>query len=318
MVSANKTPNMSAKKEKSRHEVKIATNASFFYIFLWMLAAIGAITYIALLANHTLPDYLKASQLKVANLPGLAALEADKTSSRKKFTELQTTLSVTKDNIRQMNVKYYALENRINNISNRLSLMQSNIKPQNTPLTSGLDDPELNTGAINTIDSSNKIPDAKKLEIPLRKDAISKSLEQHKKEQTAKKASDKTSLAEQKLAANRLELTKKPVVKDILNNKDQPKKNANPTIMRTMFAVSLGHYPDLKNLKNAWKQLNKKHSTALGTLKPRYITLVIDNKPVYQLVSGPLDQAIDAAKICNYLQQMKTYCRQTVFHGSDL
>jgi hypothetical protein len=209
-------------------------------------------------------------------------------------------------------VKYYALENRINNISNRLSLIQSNIKPQNAPFTSGLDDPELNTGAINTIDSSNKKRDAKKLEIPLRKDAISHSLEQHKKDQAAKKASDNSRMAEQKLAANRLELTKHPI------EKEQPKKNANPTIMRTMFAVSLGHYPDLKNLKNAWKQLNKKHSTALGTLKPRYITLVIDNKPVYQLVSGPLDQAKDAAKICNYLQQMKTYCRQTVFHGSDL
>lgn len=312
MVSANKTPNMSAKKEKSRHEVKVATNASFFYIFLWMLAAIGAITYIALLANHSLPDYLKASQLKKENMPGLAALEADKTSSRKQFAKLQTTLSETKDNIRQMNVKYYALENRINNISNRLSLIQSNIKPQNAPFTSGLDDPELNTGAINTIDSSNKKRDAKKLEIPLRKDAISHSLEQHKKDQAAKKASDNSRMAEQKLAANRLELTKNPI------QKEQPKKNANPTIMRTMFAVSLGHYPDLKNLKNAWKQLNKKHSTALGTLKPRYITLVIDNKPVYQLVSGPLDQAKDAAKICNYLQQMKTYCRQTVFHGSDL
>ena len=296
MVRKPSNDKMAASKKQSKHEVKVATNASFFYMFLWMLAAIGAITYIALLANHSLPDYLKAANLQASQ--DKAALSAGKSQFNNDIlTQLTSGLTDTNQNLRQLNVKYYALENRLNNINNRITLIQ-NANDENTKRISSLDDPELKTGAITPQVIDKKQAPVEKIELP-------KSKSVHEKKEAETK--DLKKLAASKV----IELPEK-------QKADQKEKPANPTIMRTMFAVSLGHYPDLKNLKSSWKVLKKKHGAALGDLKPRYITLVIDNKPVYQLVSGPLNNALDAAKICNYLQQLKTYCRQTVFHGSDI
>lgn len=311
MVRKAKEKNKMAAEKKSRNEVKVATNASFFYMFLWMLAAIGAITYIALLANHSLPDYLKAADRSWGE-DLKTDLSAGANSNTDALAKLASSVTDTNHNLRQLNVKYYALENRLNNINNRITLIQEAGKGENVEANqriSRLDDPELNTGTIKKIDqppeTEARVKEAKtKIALPITK-SQSKTLPEAELEGGPKQIA----------ATKIIEHGNKALDKQNQALKKQP---ATPTIMRTMFAVSLGHYPDLNNLKTAWKVLKKKHGAALGDLKPRYITLVVDNKPVYQLVSGPLTNALDAAKICNYLQQLKTYCRQTVFHGSDI
>ncbi len=98
----------------------------------------------------------------------------------------------------------------------------------------------------------------------------------------------------------------------------QHQKSKKPQLIRTQFAVSLGNFQDLQQLRKAWQVRADQFGSALGHLKPRFITLVVDNKPRYELITGPLDNALDAAKICYHLQQNKAYCKQSIYQGSEI
>lgn len=288
-----------------------STNASFFYMFLWTLAAIGAITYIALLANHSLPDYLAAVKESEANSLLIASqVEEEEARRDQRVSALNSALSETNSSIKQLNIRYYALESRLNRLDKTVKAAQPQLIPAPEKETGNLDEADLETGALKKEAKKrpleNVLPILKQ-QADLKQQAKLKQQTRETEKQTA------TPPVAKKLAMN----NKLPAPPAKQLNKTPP-ANERPTIMRTMFAVSLGQYPDLGKLKSAWQSLSKKHKTALGKLRARYITLVIDNKPVFQLVSGPLSNALDAAKICVYLQDRKTYCRQTIFHGSDI
>lgn len=290
-----------------------SSNASFFYMFLWTLAAIGAITYIALLANHSLPDYLAAAKKTEANSLLIASqVEEEETRREQRVSALNSALSETNNSLKQLNVRYYALESRLNRLDKTVKAGQPSLVP--APPTPGerkdisaLDDAALETGALREAGKEGV------REGPNKKIAIAEDLPVLKQQAAPRLKEPAAPLAGKQLAVN----SKLPEPAAKQKSGIEPAIEA-PTIMRTMFAVSLGNYDDLTKLKTAWQQLAKKHKSALGNLRPRYVTYVIDNKPVYQLVSGPLPNALDAAKICVYLQDRKTYCRQTIFHGSDI
>lgn len=279
---------------------------------LWVLAAIGAITYITMLATGSLPQQLH-NTMKPAEQPLLArdiAGTALKTrESETLLREIKSTLNRTNNSLKQLNVKYFALENRITTVERQNIQEQQTRQKQDddNPLTGALSaadrkiTPPNSTGAI-----TRKTPPALQ-ETPKADDNPAEIPAPIAKPKPLEKSIEK------KVAAAIIE---KPIIKNPVAAK--PEKQQGPVIMRTMFAVSLGNFPDLTQLKKAWASLSKKHQNALGTLKPRYLTLVVENQPQYQLITGPLANALEAAKICYYLQQMKTYCRQTVFHGTDI
>lgn len=282
--------------------------SSILYMTLWIFCAMGAIGYIAFLIENSAPNL---------NL-STAALQEDIKPERTEtlLSEIRDGIGQTNHSLRQLNVKYYGLDKEINSLKeNVATLSESNtILNSRVKLIEQTIDPDKNwvTGSVNETEPKSSRPKVSNtLETVQNALAQNDNLNlQKKKSATAKETNAKKSNTAdmEKLALNQI----------ILNNMPIKKPDEAPSITRTQFAVSLGNYPDINRLKKAWSILNKKYSNVLGDLQPRYITLVIENNAQYQLVSGPLSNALDAAKICFHLQQSKTYCKQTVYLGSKI
>lgn len=287
---------------------------------LWVLSAMGAIGYIAYLMEHTSPELKKRTTTIISAQPDSKDLA---------LTKIREQLDNTSKSIKEMNVKYYGLDNQIAELNSNVKALKAN----NNRLHSRVHTIET---AINpTVTGSLK-------QTPPAKTKIT-----GKTEPGAKSTLSKTSLDLQKVQQNNSKLISKksvessnvgpptritPEIKNSEADEEQtgkaqelalnimpiPIRKQKPEITRTKFAIALGNYPDLDRLKKAWKLLVKKYDSTLSPLQPRYITMVVDNQAQYKLVSGPLNNALDAAKICFHLQQSKTYCKQTVYLGSDI
>ncbi len=256
------------------------------------MGAIGALAYMAFLMENTdlnLKPFATTIDAKVA---------AKQTSKKteKLLTDIRDGIGQTNHSLKQLNLKYYGLDNQVANLRKDVEVLaQNNSKlTQKVRRIEAVALPKTSQKQLDKIDITGSL-------IPLNK---TKSIAQKK---TAVKAKEK------------LETKKSNITKPIL--KLTPKKLGKvekQQITQTQFAVSLGNFQNIKQLKRAWAKLNKKYKSALSPLKPRYITIVVNNQPKYKLVSGPLKNALDAAKICFHLQQAKTYCKQTIYQGSDI
>ena len=91
-----------------------------------------------------------------------------------------------------------------------------------------------------------------------------------------------------------------------------------PVLIQTNFAVALGDYSSLKQLKQAWKKISTKHKTDLAALSPRFVPVLHKNKVRYELISGPLKNALDAVQLRYRLLQAKTACKQAIFQGKNI
>lgn len=279
----------------SRQQKNKATGSSFssfIYMSLWFMGAIGALAYMAFLMENTdlnLKPFATTIDAKVA-----AKQNSQKTE--KLLTDIRDGIGQTNHSLKQLNLKYYGLDNQVANLRKDVEVLaQNNSKlTQKVRRIEAVALPKTSQKQLDKIDITGSL-------IPLNK---TKSIAQKK---TAVKAKEK------------LETKKSNITKPIL--KLTPKKLGKvekQQITQTQFAVSLGNFQNIKQLKRAWAKLNKKYKSALSPLKPRYITIVVNNQPKYKLVSGPLKNALDAAKICFHLQQAKTYCKQTIYQGSDI
>ncbi len=271
--------------------------SSFIYMSLWFMGAIGALAYMAFLMENTdlnLKPFASTIDAKVA-----ANQKSQKTE--KLLTDIRDGIGQTNHSLKQLNLKYYGLDNQVANLRKDVEVLAQN----NSKLTQKVRRietvalPKTSQKQLNKVDVTNT--DITGSLIPLNK---TKSIA--KKKTTVK--------AKKKLATKKSNITK-PILK--LNPKKSG-KGEKQQITQTQFAVSLGNFQNIKQLKRAWAKLNKKYNSALSSLKPRYITIVVNNQPKYKLVSGPLKNALDAAKICFHLQQAKTYCKQTIYQGSDI
>jgi hypothetical protein len=259
---------------------------------LWFMGAIGALAYMAFLMENTdlnLKPFASTIDAKLA-----ANQKSHKTE--KLLTDIRDGIGQTNHSLKQLNLKYYGLDNQVANLRKDVEVLAQN----NSKLTQKVRRIETVTLPKTSQKQLDKIDITGSL-IPLNK---TKSIANKKTAAKAKK----------KLDTKKSNITK-PILK--LNPKTLGKAEKQQ-ITQTQFAVSLGNFQNIKQLKRAWAKLNKKYNSALSSLKPRYITIVVNNQPKYKLVSGPLKNALDAAKICFHLQQAKTYCKQTIYQGSDI
>lgn len=262
---------------------------SFIYMSLWFMGAIGAIAYMAFLMENT------DLNLK----PFATTVEANQTSKKteKLLTDIRDGIGQTNHSLKQLNVKYYGLDNQVADLRKDVEVLAKN----NSNLSKKVRRIETATLPRTSQKPLDKIDITGSL-VPLSK---TKSIVQKK---TAAKTQNKKS-----------ESKKSKISKPIMKPKTKKLgKAGQQQITQTQFAVSLGNFQNIKQLKRAWAKLNKKYKSALSPLKPRYITIVVNNQPKYKLVSGPLKNALDAAKICFHLQQAKTYCKQTIYQGSAI
>lgn len=264
--------------------------SSFIYMSLWFIGAIGALAYMAFLMDST-----------DLNLRPLAKTVADnKTPAKteKLLTDIRDGIGQTNHALKQLNVKYYGLDDQVANLRKNIDVLNkkqstlskrvSQVEQLTSPKTSQKQQSEksIASNQLEKIDVTGSV-------IPLSKTKI---IAKGQKKKTASIV--------------------RPVIKQKLEKSD--KLNKSTQITQTQFAISLGNFQNIKQLKRAWARLNKKYKSALTQLKPRYVTIVVNNQAQYKLVSGPLKNALDAAKICFHLQQAKTYCKQTIYQGSDI
>ncbi len=284
-----------------------SSGSSFLYITLWIVAALGAMGYIANLMINTMP-----SQTAVQTAMSTPAQQPkEKMVIENHLKGIQSTIALSNKQLKELNNKYYALENKIDKVNGKVAQFNKD----HTALAKRIKKIEENLGSVTgTL--------AKPL-INVKTALNTKS--QDKQGNNLQGAGLDTQKIEKQINQTTPpveERAKKQIPIPILLQAQPPLKSEmipfKPEVTRTMFAVSLGNYPDLKKLKNAWVRLTTKYSSSLAALNPRYVTLVVDNKPQYKLVTGPLPNALDAAKICYHLQQLKTYCKQTVYQGSDI
>lgn len=276
----------------SKHQKTMQTGSSFssfIYMSLWFLSAIGALAYMAFLMDNTDLD------LK----PFATTVDANQTTQKteKLLADIKDGIGQTNHTLKQLNVKYYGLDNQVAELRKEVdSLSRNNSKlSQKVRQIETATLPKTSQKQLDKIEITGSV-------IPLSK---TKSVAKKETHRTAKK--------------NKLDNKKSNIIKPVmkLKPKSLDKKRAGQ-ITQTQFAISLGNFQNIKQLKKAWAKLNKKYKSALSPLKPRYVTIVVNNQAKYKLVSGPLKNALDAAKICFHLQQAKTYCKQTIYQGSDI
>lgn len=285
---------------------------------LWVLSAMGAIGYMAYLMEHTTPELKKRTTAIISPQPDSKDLA---------LTKIREQLDKTSKSIKEMSVKYYGLDNQIaelnsnvkalkannNRLHSRVHTIESSINPTVTGSIKQI--PPEKTTAKSTVAKSTISKTKLEIQKVLQKDQKLISKKSVESENVGPPTRITPELKNSEPEKQEAEKSEQQLA---LNIMPMPIRKQKPEITRTQFAIALGNYPDLDRLKKAWQLLVKKYDSTLSPLQPRYITMVVDNQAQYKLVSGPLNNALDAAKICFHLQQSKTYCKQTVYLGSDI
>lgn len=269
---------MSKRQNKSS---KGSRASSFLYMALWLTCAMAAIAYMSFLVENT--DMNLKPFVTVDN-------STNQPRTEKLLSDIRDGIGQTNHSLKQLNVKYYGLDSQVTELRRDVEVLaQNNSKlSKKVRRIEAKTNPNLSLKQIDKTEITGSV-------IPLPKTKnILKNKKKLKEKQTAKQKSKNKKLSKLKKL-------------DRKNN-----------ITQTQFAVALGNYQNLPQLKKAWAKLNRKYNNALNSLSPRYITIVVNNQAKYKLVSGPLKNALDAAKICFHLQQSKTYCKQTVYQGSNI
>ena len=269
--------------------------SSFIDMSLWFIGAMGALAYMAFLMEST--DLNLRPLAKTVN----ATKTPEKTE--KLLTDIRDGIGQTNHALKQLNVKYYGLDDQVDHLRKNINALNS----KQSDLSKRVSRIEQLTSAKTSQKQQNQksIASAQLEKIDVTGSVIAlnntKTIAKVQKKKTV-------SIVPPVIKRNLIEQT----------SEKSEKSDKSTQISQTQFAVSLGNFQNIKQLKRAWANLNKKYKSTLTHLKPRYVTIVVNNQPQYKLVSGPLKNALDAAKICFHLQQAKTYCKQTIYQGSDI
>ncbi len=312
---------------KATSQLKPPSSSFLLYNSLWSLAALGAIYYITTLVLEAGTPPVQKQTISLTP----PAIE----NSQDKITNLNNTLIETNKKLNTLSTSYDLLEQKITG----LSRYTTDIRNQNSTLGQKIEQLENDLGIVTgTLARSKKTsainktkakkrPALKAVEItriaPNKKliEVASNALEngnskklpepvinQEPVPKSEKKSKPPLDITPKKLAMNNIPIP-------VLRPQHKVKK---PQISHTHFAIELGTHANLLELKASWLQLSKQHAAMLEILHPRYVTIVVNNQARYKLISGPLPNALDAAKICYNLSQANIPCKQTRFLGTPL
>jgi len=267
------------------------TKSSWGYMLVWIIAGLFAIGYIGSLFD---PSKIMNAQKPSLREDRTVVIEKHLAQIKK---QIKSSNDLSNHTLNQFDAKYANLEQRIYALHSKLSKLDDDNKNLAKRFVQIEESIGPVTGALAKQDKQKTITPPVSQEIK-----AAKVLVQEVKPQTNVKPKKVV-----KLASN--------IPVPILRQHQKPKQ---PQLVRTQFAISLGNYQNLQQLQKAWHKRVEQYGSALGHLKPRYVTLVVENKPQYELISGPLTNALDAAKICYHLLQGKAYCKQTIYQGSEI
>ena len=254
-------------------------SSSLIYMSLWLLAASAAIAYITTIINDPRQN---TDNKYAAFIPGSGISKTEK-----QLKNIEKSLNNSNRQLGRLNNNYYVLESKIGNLQHAITELDHH----KSSLSNKVSRIEETLGSV-----TGALPTEKKK-------SIKAPLQEKKPLITT--IVKKTPAQSSEIPLPILQKQQQAIIKQ-------------PQLSHTQFALELGNYASIKQLKSAWARLSSKHSSALRPLKPRYITIVVNNQARYKLVSGPVRNALDAAKICYHLQQSKVSCQQTIYHGSDI
>ena len=76
------------------------------------------------------------------------------------------------------------------------------------------------------------------------------------------------------------------------------------------ISVHLATYKNLENAEAGWRQLIIRHRENLGTLKPRFVKIVLESRgTLYKLHAFPFETRNAASRLCGSLRERGTYCK---------
>lgn len=85
------------------------------------------------------------------------------------------------------------------------------------------------------------------------------------------------------------------------------------------FAVDLGGFGSVVELKQHWAQLLSDNPLLLGGLSPRQVTqLQSDGLRSFRLIAGPVEDVLASRRICEALRLRGADCRQTINSGEPI
>ena len=85
------------------------------------------------------------------------------------------------------------------------------------------------------------------------------------------------------------------------------------------FAVDLGGFGSVGELKRYWSRIVNDNPLLLGGLAPRQLTrLEPDGIGTYRLIAGPLENVADSRRVCDALRLRGAECTQTIHAGEPL
>ena len=76
------------------------------------------------------------------------------------------------------------------------------------------------------------------------------------------------------------------------------------------ISVHLATYKSIENAEAGWRQLIIRHRENLGTLKPRFVKIVLESRgTLYKLHAFPFETRNAASRLCGSLRERGTYCK---------
>lgn len=307
---------------KTKSANSTAAHLSWGYNTLWCLAAIGAIAYMTHLfsslpleIDRPLKTDERVAAVTKSPKPVLTNKKPD-SGNNDKLAALQTTIGLSTHQIKQLSARFAGMEERLYSLEQQANRLNSDKTDLSTKLQKLENDLGLVTGTLAKAKTKpQKIPAAKK--------------------QTNPEPDLQLAIAALKDKKINRE-TKNPLIEGKQKNGQQPKSPAGsirdipipillkrppgntPEITKTKFAITAGHYANLVEVKLAWRNLVKHHGKLFARYKPHYNRLTINNEPRYQLVTGPIANALDAARLCYHLKQNDIPCEHTFFRANPL
>ncbi|MCV6603506.1 MAG: SPOR domain-containing protein, partial [Cohaesibacter sp.] len=88
---------------------------------------------------------------------------------------------------------------------------------------------------------------------------------------------------------------------------------------RTSFALNLGQFISLPELRSAWQEISDSQNQLVGDLRPATsIVEAAQNRIQLQLLLGPIQNAAEAATLCVRLKNRGYDCSVSPFQGQAL
>jgi hypothetical protein len=287
---------------RSRRFIKV-------YLMTWALLAVGAVTYLTLLAyphpsaapprvemvkvqpvkvNSPEADPSKATPAAATAAKALAEVRGSLTEIRKDVSQLQDSMGERVANETVVKSRLTALEDRV-----------ATIEPGQPPPTTPPAAPPTATPGPKPADKSAQTPT----------EVTTAEILARTRERTAPNPS-KTAAAPPPAEA---------IETGSLGGKDEIVFGEAVVIpaSRKDFAVQLAAGPSLQVLRQSWGQLVERHGGPLASLKPRIVAPRSEGG-IYRLLAGPVPTKADADRICAALGGGPKACFVTAYGGSPL